>query len=122
MRKLFNLLGLGALTLFVAYTASAASNVYLHQYASQNVTTSAYVTITNSTANPSSQVLDCDTSGQVIKLAKGASGAELDLFAGPVNGCIIVPVGYLMPIGTRLSLEAVVTSGSTGYSVITTLP
>lgn len=87
-------------------------------YASTNVTTSAYVTLIAST--PSfSKLQITDTSGELLKIAVGAAGSEIDICTCAVSGSIIVPV-YVVA-GQRLSIKAINASATTGYNAVSFL-
>jgi len=89
-------------------------------YASGNVTTSAYTELFASTAAQFSKIQILDTSGQILKIAIGASGSELDICTTPVTGSIVVP--YTVGIGSRISIRAVNADATTGYNVISLIP
>lgn len=95
------------------------ANVYVLSYASTNVTTAAYVTLVASTPNSVSKILITDTSGQLLKIAVGDAGSEVDLFSVPVSGSLVIPT-YLAN-GQRLSIKAISATASTGYNVVSLL-
>lgn len=98
-----------------------ASNVSSLSYSSTNVTTSAYVTLVASTPINVSRIYVCDNSGQILKIATGASNSEVDLVAVPLNACILIPLSPSMPAGTRLSIRAISATANTGYNVVSFL-
>lgn len=119
MKKLFTAV---ALLLSLIPIRAISSNVISIDYSTTNVSSTAYVQLTGSTAQTTSKLQLCDTSGQAVKLAQGASGAEVDLDSIPVNGCITIQMGLVIPFGTRLSLRALKTSATSGLGVISLLP
>lgn len=71
------------------------------------ISTGIYTQITAVTSITASSILATDTSGKILKLAIGASGQEVDL--------------YQLPSGSRLSLQAIDATTTTGYTVVTLL-
>lgn len=85
-------------------------------YASTNITNSAYVTLVTLT-DSFAHLCISDTSGQLMKLAIGAAGSEVDFCAFDGNGYpVVIPVTQFVP-GTRISIKAISTSASTGYNL-----
>lgn len=87
---------------------------------STTITAAAYVQLTAATDAPASGILVFNTSAKAIKLARGASGSEVD------TGIVIPPSstsGTFIPIeikkGTRLSAKALSADATTGYFVVT---
>lgn len=103
-------------------TSAFAGNVSAFSYSGTNVGTSAYVTAIASTPISVSKMQICDTSTKILKVAKGAAGAEIDLAGLPVSGCATFTFSNLLPAGTRISLEAIDASATAGYNVITLFP
>jgi hypothetical protein len=112
---------LASLALFLS-TSSFAGNVNSFSYASTNVTTGAYVTLVPSTPIRSTQIIFCDNSGHILKIATGSSGNEVDLLTVPLNACFLFPLNAGIPAGTRLSIRAVDASATTGYNTVSFLP
>lgn len=104
-----------------------AGNVIITQYTVTNATSTAYLQATAATPITVTQMYVCDTSGQLVKVAAGASGSEVDLFSAPVSGCALFPVNPYLVAGSRISLKStglsLVSGGaSTGYNSISLLP
>lgn len=99
-----------------------SSNVSSLSYSSTNVGTSAYVTLVASTPINTSQLLICDTSGKILKIASGAANSEVDLFTVPVSSCMLFPLAPVLPSGTRLSIKAIDASATSGYNTVSFLP
>ncbi len=95
------------------------SLVNVFSYSSTNVTTSAYVQALASVPNNVGQLEVCDTSTKIVKIAKGASGSQVDLFTVWVSGCVVVPTFILK--GETLWLRAVDANATTGYNVMSFL-
>lgn len=93
--------------------------VYTLSYSSTNVPTSSYVTLAVSTAYAVSHIAISDTSGELVKLAIGPVGSEVDLCTCPISGTIVVP-SYIVA-GQRLSLRAINANATTGYNVVSLL-
>lgn len=86
-------------------------------YTTTNVTTSAYVTLAASTSVSCGHLLIVDTSAQLMKLATGAAGFEVDVCAFQGNGYpVVVPI--YIPAGTRLSLKAISANATSGYNTV----
>lgn len=83
-------------------------------YATTNVTNSAYVTLDASLSSSYGHLCIVDTSTQLMKIATGSAGSEVDLCAFQGNGSpVVIPV-YLIQ-GVRISVRAINTSATTGY-------
>lgn len=89
-------------------------------YSSTNVTNAAYVTLDASTTVNAASLLIVDTSTQLIKLATGPAGSEVDLCGFDGNGYPILIKQYI-PVGTRLSVRAITTTANTGSLVVSLL-
>jgi hypothetical protein len=89
-------------------------------YSSTNVTISAYVTLDASTSVSVSKISIVDTSTQLMKLAIGTAGSEVDICAFQGNGNP-VPISVYIPAGTRLSLKAISASATSGYNTVSLL-
>ncbi len=57
----------------------------------------------------------------VIKLASGLAGSQQDLFVSTGGAYLNTPVNYYLPAGTTLWLEAISSTVSTGYVILTFL-
>lgn len=98
-----------------------ASNVSSLSYASSNVSTGSYATFVASTPINVTQIVLCDTSGQVVKLAVGAALSEVDYFTMPVSSCMLMPLSPTLAAGARLSLKAISNTASVGYATVSFL-
>jgi hypothetical protein len=100
-----------------------SSRVLIHNYSSVNVTTSAYVELIAATGISIAHIAIEDTSGQILKLAIGPAGSEIDI-AGfhitTLTGSLILP--YYIPAGTRLSIISVNANATTGFNVLSLIP
>jgi hypothetical protein len=109
-----------ALYPFTALGSVDSSRVSVLNYATTNVTTSAYVTLVGSTPITVSKLVICDTSGQFLKIATGSAGNEVDIFAFGVDplvsGCFVLP--YYLKAGTRLSIKSVTASATSGVNTL----
>ena len=86
-------------------------------YSTTNVTTSAYVQIVASTSLSASQLVIVDTSTQLVKLAIGAAGSQIDLCVFQGNGNpVSVPI--YIPAGSTLWLKAISGSATSGYNTV----
>lgn len=99
--------------------AANTSQVNVFSYSGTNVTTNAYVTLLNSTPYTVSKLLISDSSGQLVKIAYGLPGSEVDIFSCAVSGSIVVP--YYLPQGVRLAVKAISATASTGFNVVSFL-
>lgn len=93
--------------------------INVFSYASTSVTSSSYVTLVVATPITISKLMVTDSSGQLMKIAVGPVGHEVDLFSCPVSGSIVIPI-YLTS-GQRLSVKAINTTASSGYNVVSFL-
>lgn len=95
-----------------------ASNVSSLAYSSTNVTTGAYVAFVASTPVTTRNIVLCDTSGQLIKLAVGAALSEVDLLINPLSGCFQYALTQAIPAGSRLSLRAISATANSGFASV----
>lgn len=93
------------------------SNVNSLAYASTNVTTGAYVTLVASTPIATYALQLQDSSGQLIKIAVGAAGFEVDIGTMPVSGSLVLPVGQI-PAGSRISLKSLSATANSGFASV----
>lgn len=83
-----------------------------NDYSSVNVTTSAYVTLVNSTSLDINQIDIFDSSGQTLVIATGGVSSEVDQFYVFPGGNGPVPIH--IAAGTRLSIKAVSATANSG--------
>lgn len=88
-------------------------------YSSTSVTTSAYTTVAASLSDSVTQILFSDQSGQVMVIAVGGSGSEVDKFYIPVGGSGVIDLA--IPSGSRVSVKAVTGTASSGDLTMTFL-
>jgi hypothetical protein len=88
-----------------------ADGPYRNDYSSANVTTAAYTQVLASTAAAIKRLQIFDSSGQTMKLATGAGGAEVDILYIPPGG---IDIDYEIPAGTRLALKAISANATSG--------
>ncbi len=100
--------------------ATNSANVNVLAYASTNVGTSSYVTLFASTPINCRGFEIVDSSGQILKLAYGAAGSEVDFCFTPLSGVIYVP--FFLLAGNRISIKSVSTTASTGYNAVALIP
>lgn len=92
--------------------------------ASTSITTGAYVQLTASIVKTSSRLLIVNGSSSIIKVAYGASGSETDIVAVGASGQIYIDLQSIniASAGTRIALEAVDATASSGWIVVSLLP
>lgn len=88
-----------------------------NNYASTNVTTAAYVQLIASTATALNVICLSNSSSSIIKLATGAASSEVDRVYIPGGGAACYAVNIAS--GTRISLEALDATASTGWFLFT---
>lgn len=86
----------------------------LLSYSANNVTTSAYTTVDASLVGGCGNIVVVDTSTQLMKLAIGAAGAEVDIAIFQGNGSPVQLSVYIKP-GTRVAVKAITASATSGY-------
>lgn len=94
-------------------TGGAYADSVRNVYSSTNVTTGAWVQLIASTAAAINCITVFDSSGQTLKLGTGAAGFEtiaLIVPPGGLGGCIPLHIDA----GTRISIEAISATASTG--------
>jgi hypothetical protein len=109
------------LTILLVSVISHAGNVSSLSYSGTNVTTAAYVTVVASTPITASHFYICDTSTQILKLAVGTAGNEVDFFTVPINACYLFALNPPLAAGVRLSLKAISASATSGYNTVSFL-
>ena len=80
-------------------------DLHWHDYAVGNITDAAYVELIASTSGECTQIHISDTSGEVIILAIGGAGSEVDKLYIPQGG-FSAPVDLLIPAGSRVSIKS----------------
>ena len=94
--------------------------LYTNNYASVNVTTSAYVQVVASTTGDINRLYIADTSGSAIILAVGGAGSEVDkLYIGP--GGNEAPYELNIPSGSRIAIKALDVNATSGRIILTAL-
>jgi hypothetical protein len=125
------LLSLLAVTVFLlglcscppALAAVNTANVLSINTATTNITTGAYVTLGSISASfAPSQIVVVNTTAQVVKLAFGAAGSETDFISILPSGMEVIRLERHFMAGTRLSLEAVSATASSGFVSISLVP
>jgi uncharacterized protein YcgI (DUF1989 family) len=102
------------LALLLATTSFAANQnaaMVRTVYSVTPVTTAAYVELVASTAYVVNHISVFDSSGQVLKLATGPVGAEVDAILIPPGGA---DLPFKVSAGTRLSIKAVSGNATSG--------
>lgn len=93
---------------------------FIHDYATTNVLTSAWIELITSVAQPASAVEIFDSSGRILKLAKAASGQEddneLKYYIIPGGSSIFLPLEFSK--GSRIAIRAVDDDATVGSLVI----
>lgn len=92
-------------------------SVNVLSYSTTNVTTSSYVTLITSLSSTVGNMQITDTSGQLLKLAYGPVGSEVDFAIVPVSGSIYITNLYILP-GARISIKAINATANTGFNTI----
>lgn len=91
-------------------------------YSATNVGSNAYTVITpaGGTVVSFARIQVTDTSGHLVILAYGPTGAEVQFATCAVSGSVIIPVFF--PLGTQIQIKAVdISSITTGYNVVSLL-
>jgi hypothetical protein len=87
-------------------------------YSTTNVTSSAYVTLTSNITTSTSNLVIVDTSSELMKLAQGPVGSEVDICAFQGNGYPVNISNIYIPAGTRLALKAISGNATSGYNTV----
>lgn len=120
MRSLISV-GLSLVFIFFAshvHAASAPTDIAYNNYATTNSSTSVYKTLIVATVRPFTDLMICDTSGHISKIAIGVAGSEVDLTASPISGCVVMHLGKLIAAGTRISFESLDAAITTGFLLV----
>ena len=102
-------------------TVNTSSVINLNT-ASTNVTTGAYLTLSASLPFSPSQIIVVNGSTSVIKLAYGASGSETDFVAVGGSSTTLIALTRHLSAASRLAVEAVSATASSGYISVSLLP
>lgn len=122
MKRLFKILSmLGAMLPAVA-VASQPTYVLSYSYASGTVNSTAYVQLVGSTAVNTNRIELCDSSTQLVKIAFGASGSQVDRYVTSGSGCIVLDVYPTLVSGSTIWLKAVGASATSGWDVLSLFP
>lgn len=106
-----------------AYAAANHANVLSLNAATTNVTTSAYVQLVASSPVATTNIVVSNSTGQVLVIAFGASGSEIDQIAvAPTTGLVNLDLGSILPAGSRVSVEALGASATTGFVTVSLIP
>jgi hypothetical protein len=106
-----------------AFATVNTANVLSLNTATTNVTTSAYVTLTSSVPVTPSQLIVVNGTSSVIKIAIGAAGSEVDFISVGGSGTTIVEqLSKHIVIGSRISVEAISATASSGYISVSLVP
>lgn len=98
-----------------ADAAVNTSNVLSLNTSTTNVTAGAYITLSSSVPSPSQLVIVNGTSS-VIKIAYGASGSEIDFVSVAASSTVVVEnLAKHIPPGSRIAVEAISATASSGY-------
>lgn len=84
---------------------TAPLNLYVdYSVMANNVTNTGWTTLTAATGANIKSLLVTDTCGQVMRVATGAAGFEVDLFRYGRGG-LAVPINIFVAAGTRLAIQ-----------------
>lgn len=104
-----------------AFAAASSANILTLNTASTNVTTSAFVQLSSSTPIAVSRIIVANATSSIIKVAFGGSGSEVAQFAVGAGSTLEVQLGAVQAAATRVSLEAVDATASSGYITVSLL-
>lgn len=102
-------------------TASTA-NILSINTAATTITTSSFVQLSASTPVATQKVLVANETTSNIYVATGASGSEVGIFAIGPNATEMIPLSYVIPEASRVSLKAVDASATSGYITMSLFP
>jgi hypothetical protein len=105
-----------------AGAAVNTNNVLSLNTATTNVTTGAYVVLSSSIVVSPAKLVIVNNTSSVIKLAYGLAGSETDFVSVAPSWMEVIPLEKHFPMGTRLVVEAVSGTASTGYISVSLIP
>ncbi|SRR5579875_3078589 len=111
--------GGGSVTVSAAIPGRSSVALARNVYSSTNVTTSAYVQLISSLPAAVNEVNIFDSSGQLLVLAVGAPGFEVDKLYITPGGTGTVDLA--IPSGSRIAIKAVSANATTGFLAISFL-
>lgn len=92
--------------------------VIRNDHSSVNVTTAAWVQLDSALNADTSMIEIFDSSGSVLQLAVGASGAEVAIPYYIVPGGAPTRLPFILPQGARLSVKAIDANATTGQLIL----
>lgn len=102
--------------------AASNANILSINTASTSITTGAYVQLSVSTPIVTTKLHIVNNTSSIIKVGVGASGSEVGLLAVLASSQIMLQLDYLLPLGSRISLEALDATASSGYIAVSLIP
>lgn len=110
-------------TLFItdAFATASNANILKIDTSATNITTSAYVQLSASTPITTRKVVISNGTSSILLMAIGASGSEVGLFAITATSSLVVELSNTLPAGSRISLEAVSATASSGFVTVSLL-
>lgn len=108
------------LPVFAHATASSA-NILSINTGSTNITTSTWVQLSASTPITVSTIVIANGTTSIMKVAFGASGSEVAYVSVGGSSTLQIKLGKLYPAATRISLETVDATASSGWVTVSLL-
>ena len=102
--------------------SASVANILSINTASTSITTSAFVQLSASTPIPSANLLIANATTSIIIVGIGAAGSEVGLVAVGASSQQIIELGNILPAGSRISLEALNATASSGYISVSLIP
>lgn len=106
----------------LTFSAGTSNNILVINTGSTSITTGAFVQLSASTPIPSTNLVIANGTSSIIKVATGASSSEVSLISVGGSSTLSIKLGKALPAATRISLEAVDATASSGYITVSLLP
>lgn len=105
-----------------SYSASSVANILSINSASTNITTGAFVQLSAASPIAVSKMIIANATTSIIIVAVGASGSEVGLVAVGASSQTVLELGHALAASSRISLEALNTTASSGYISVSLIP
>lgn len=104
-----------------AFATASNANVLKINTAVTNITTGAYVQLSASTPILTGKIVVTNQTSSIIIIAFGAAGSEVGIFAINATSNAVIPLSVILPSTSRISLEAVDATASSGWVTVSLL-
>ena len=101
---------------------SSIANILSLSASAVNIPTGSFVQMSAATPITTSQIVLVNTTSQIVIVAVGAAGSEVGLVAVAPSSQLLFQLGTILPAGSRIALQAIGSSASSGYVTASLYP